>query len=88
MPRIAVGIGGGAASTAITVLALILILMASSSSLAILTTTEEAFAASKSNNNNKDCKDFQFRTFESSSFYSMKAGNTITIGTSQDEYSL
>jgi hypothetical protein len=81
MSRIAVGIGGGpAAATAITVA---LILMVASP--AILTTTE-AFAASKSNN--KDCKDIQFRTFESSSFYSTKAGNTITIGTSQDEYSV
>jgi hypothetical protein len=83
MSRIAVGIGGGsgAAATAITV-ALILILMTSSP--AILTTTE-AFAASKSN---KDCKDIQFRTFESDSFVSTQAGNTITIGTSQDEYSV
>ena len=87
MPKIVVRTSAvGAAATAITVVALIL--MMASSSPAILTTTEEAFAASKSNNNNKDCKDFQFRTFESSSFYSMKAGNTITIGTSQDEYSL
>jgi hypothetical protein len=46
------------------------------SSPAILTT--EAFAAPKSNN--KDCKDTQFRTFES--------GNTMTIGTSQHEYSV
>ena len=82
MSRITVGIGGAAAAaaTAITV-ALILILMASS--LAILTTTE-AFAAPISN---KDCKDIQFRALESSS-YSTKAGNTITIGTSQDEYSV
>jgi hypothetical protein len=80
MSNIAVGNGGGrgSAATAITVA---LILMASP---AILTTTE-AFAAPISN---KDCKDIQFRTFESSSFYSTKAGNTITIGTSQDEYSV
>jgi len=78
MSNIAVGNGGrGSAATAITVA---LILMASP---AILTT--EAFAAPISN---KDCKDIQFRTFESSSFYSTKAGNTITIGTSQDEYSV
>jgi hypothetical protein len=70
--------GRGAAATAITVA---LILMASSP--AILTT--EAFAAPKSN---KDCKDIPFLTFESSSFYSTKADNTITIGTSQDEYSV
>jgi hypothetical protein len=79
MSNIAVGNGGGrgAAATAITVA---LILMASP---AILTTTE-AFAAPISN---KDCKDIQFRALESSS-YSTKAGNTITIGTSQDEYSV
>lgn len=78
MSNIIVGNGGrGGAVTAITVA---LILMASS---AILTT--EVFAAPKSN---KYCKDIQFRPFESSSFYSTKAGNTITIGTSQDEYSV
>jgi hypothetical protein len=77
MSNIAVGNGGrGSAATAITVA---LILMASP---AILTT--EAFAAPISN---KDCKDIQFRALESSS-YSTKAGNTITIGTSQDEYSV
>ena len=77
MSSIIVGNGGrGSAATAITVA---LILMASP---AILTT--EAFAAPISN---KDCKDIQFRALESSS-YSTKAGNTITIGTSQDEYSV
>jgi hypothetical protein len=77
MSNIAVGNGGrGGAATAITVA---LILMASP---AILTT--DAFAAPISN---KDCKDTQFRALESSS-YSTKAGNTITIGTSQDEYSV
>jgi hypothetical protein len=82
MSNIMVGNGGGrgCAATAITVA---LILMASSSP-AILTTTE-AFAAPKSN---KDCTDIQFRSVESASFYSTKAGNTITIGTSQDEYSV
>jgi hypothetical protein len=85
MSRIAVGSrGGAAATTAITVVALIL-MMASSSS-AILTT--QAFAAPTSNNsNNKDCKDIQFRALQSSS-YSTKAGNTITIGTSQNQYSV
>ena len=84
MPRIVVRSSAvGGAATAITVA---LILIMTSSSPAFLTTTEDAFAAPKSNN--KDCKDIQFRTFESSSFYSTKAGNTITIGTSQDEYSV
>ena len=79
MSNIAVGNGGrGSAATAITVA---LFLMASLP--AILTTTE-AFTAPISN---KDCKDIQFRALESSS-YSTKAGNTITIGTSQDEYSV
>jgi hypothetical protein len=72
---------GSAAATAITV-ALILILMASP---VILTTTTKAFAAPISN---KDCKDIQFRPFESSSFYSPQADHTITIGTSQHEYSV
>lgn len=77
MSNIAVGNGGrGGAATAITVA---LILMASP---AILTT--DAFASPISD---KDCKDTQFRALESSS-YSTKAGNTITIGTSQDEYSV
>jgi len=81
LSNIIVGNGGGRgfAATAITVA---LILMASSP--AILTTTE-AFAAPKSN---KDCTDIQFRSVESASYYSTKAGNTITIGTSQDEYSV
>ena len=77
MSNIAVGNGGrGGAATAITIA---LILMASP---VILTT--DTFAAPISN---KDCKDIQFRALESSS-YSTKAGNTITIGTSQDEYSV
>ena len=77
MSNIAVGNGGrGGAATAITIA---LILMASP---AILIT--DAFAAPISN---EDCKDIQFRALESSS-YSTKAGNTITIGTSQDEYSV
>jgi hypothetical protein len=77
MSNIAVGNGGrGGAATAITIA---LLLMASP---AILITN--AFAAPISN---EDCKDIQFRALESSS-YSTKAGNTITIGTSQDEYSV
>ena len=74
---------GGAAATAITV-ALILILMASPVILATTTTTK-AFAAPISN---KDCKDIQFRPYESSSFYSRQADHTITIGTSLHEYSV
>jgi hypothetical protein len=78
MSNIAVGNGGGrgGAATAITIA---LILMASP---AILIT--DAFAAPISN---EDCKDIQFRALESSP-YSTKAGNTITIGSSQEEYSV
>jgi hypothetical protein len=78
MSNIAVGNGGGrgGAATAITIA---LILMASP---AILITN--AFAAPISN---EDCKDIQSRALESSP-YSTKAGNTITIGTSQEEYSV
>jgi hypothetical protein len=75
---------GGAAATAITVVALILILMASPVILTTTTTTK-AFAAPISN---KDCKDIQFRPYESSSFYSKQADHTLTIGTSQHEYSV
>lgn len=85
MSNIIVGNGdsrGGAAATAIT-LALILMM---ASSPAILSTTTKAFAAPISNN--KDCKDIQFRPFESSSFYSTQPDHTITIGTSQHEYSV
>ena len=75
MSNIAVGNDGrGGAATAITIA---LILMASP---AILIT--DAFAAPVSN---EDCKDIQFRALESSP-YSTKAGNTITIGTSQEDY--
>ena len=80
MSSIIVGNGGGR-GCAVTAITVALILMASSP--AILTTTE-AFAAPKID---KGCKDIQFRALESSS-YSTKAGNTITIGTSQDEYSV
>jgi len=77
MSNIAVRNGGrGGAATAITIA---LLLMASP---AILITN--AFAAPISN---EDCKDIQFRALESSP-YSTRAGNTITIGTSQEEYSV
>jgi hypothetical protein len=78
MSNIAVGNGGGrgGAATAITIA---LILMASP---AILIT--DAFGAPI---RNEDCKDIQFRALESSP-YSTKAGNTITIGSSQEEYSV
>jgi len=80
MSNIAVGNGDrGGAATAITVM---LILMASP---VILSTTQEAFATPISN---KDCKDIQFRPYESSSFYSKQPDHTITIGTSQHEYSV
>jgi hypothetical protein len=85
MSNIIAGNGRGgrvAAATAITV-ALILILMASP--VILTTTTTKAFAAPISN---KDCKDIQFRPYESSSFYSRQADHTITIGTSQHEYSV
>jgi hypothetical protein len=83
MSNIIAGNGGGrgCAATAITVA---LILMASLALPAFLTTTE-AFAAPKSN---KDCTDIQFRTFESASYYSRIADDTITIETSQDKYSV
>jgi hypothetical protein len=90
MSRIAVRIGGGrggsaAATTAITV-ALILILIMASSPAAILTTTTEAFAAaSKSNtNSNNDCNPLKF----SGAVESTHAGKTVTIATSQNEYSV
>jgi hypothetical protein len=77
MSNIAVGNGGrGGAATAITIA---LLLMASP---AILITN--AFAAPISN---EDCKDIQFPALELSP-YSTKAGNTITIGTSQEDYSV
>jgi hypothetical protein len=82
LSNIIVGNGGGrgCAATAITV-ALILMMV---SSPALLTTTE-AFAAS---GGNKDCTDIQFRSLESVSYYSRIADDTITIETSQDEYSV
>jgi hypothetical protein len=73
------GSGRGCTATAITV-ALILMVV---SSPAILATTE-AFAAPLSK---KDCRDIQFRTFEDS-FASKYSGRTVTIGTSQHEYSV
>jgi hypothetical protein len=80
MSNISVRNGGrGCAATAIAVT---LILMTASP--AILTTTD-AFADPISN---KDCKDIQFRTFESASYYSRIADDTITIETSQGKYSV
>jgi hypothetical protein len=79
MSNIAVGNGGrGVAATAIAVT---LILMAASP--AILTT--DAFAAS---GGSEYCNDIQFRTFESASYYSRIADDTITIETSQGKYSV
>ena len=75
------GRGAAAVTTAITV-SLILILMASP---VILSTTQEAFAAPI---DNKDCKDILSNPYESSSFYSKQADHTLTIGTSQHEYSV
>ena len=68
-------VGNGGRGRAVTAITVALILMASS---AIL--TKEAFAASKSN---KYCKDIQFQTLKSPYI-----DNVITIGTSQDEYSV
>jgi hypothetical protein len=82
MPRIVVRTSGSGAVAA-TAITLALILVASSS--AILTTTTEAFAAPISN---KSCRDIQFRTFEDPSFASKYSGRTVTIGTSQHEYSV
>jgi uncharacterized membrane protein len=79
MSSIIVGNGSrGRAATAITVA---LILMASP---AILTTTE----ASKASGGSEYCNDIQFRTFESASYYSRIADDTITIETSQGKYSV
>jgi hypothetical protein len=80
MSNIIVGNGGrGCAVTAITVM---LILMASSP--AIVTTTE----ASKASGGSEYCNDIQFRAFESASYYSRIADDTITIETSQGKYSV
>jgi hypothetical protein len=80
MSSIIAGNGGrGGAATAITVA---LILMASSP--AILTKTE----ASKASGGSEYCNDIQFSTFESASYYSRIADDTITIETSQDKYSV
>ena len=80
MSNIIAGNGGGrgAVATAITVA---LVLMASP---AILTTTEASTASGIS----EYCKGIQFRTFESSSYYSTLADDTITIETSQGKYSV
>ena len=81
MSNIIAGNGGrGCAATAITV-ALILMM---ASSPAILTTTE----ASTASGGSEYCNDIQFRTFESATYYSKLADDTITIETSQDKYSV
>jgi hypothetical protein len=86
MSNIIAGNGGSgrgvAAATAITVA---LILMMISSPAILATTTTEAFAAPLKSK--KDCKDIQFRTFEQD-FASGYSGKTVTIGTSQHEYSV
>jgi hypothetical protein len=75
--NIIVGNGGrGGAATAITVALILMALPAIS--------MKGAFAVSPGN---EYCNDIQFHPLESSS-YSTKAGNTITIETSQDEYSV
>jgi hypothetical protein len=80
MSNITVGNGGrGCAVTAITVM---LILMASSP--AILIRTE----ASKASGGSEYCNDIHFRTFESASYYSGIEDDTITIETSQGNYSV
>ena len=81
MSNIIFGNGGGrgCAVTAITAVALILILMASP--VILTTTTTEAFAASKGDNN---CTPLQFQ----GAVQSQDAGKTVTLATSQKEYSL
>jgi hypothetical protein len=73
--------GNGGRGVAATAIAVTLILMAASP--AILTT--DAFAAS---GGSEYCNDIQFRTFESASYYSRIADDTITIETSQGKYSV
>jgi hypothetical protein len=74
--------GNGGRGVAATAIAVTLILMAASP--AILTTTE----ASKVSGGSEYCNDIQFRTFESASYYSRIADDTITIETSQGKYSV
>ena len=85
MSNITAGNGGGRGSAAITAITVALILILMASPVILTTTTTKAFAAPISN---KDCKDIQFRPYESSSFYSKQADHTLTIGTSQHEYSV
>lgn len=80
MSSIIVGNEGGRGRTA-TAITVALILMALP---AILTTTE----ASKASGGSEYCNDIQFRTFESASYYSRIADDTITIETSQGKYSV
>jgi hypothetical protein len=83
MSNIIAGNGGGrgcaVTTKAITVVALILILMASP---VILATTTEAYAAPFKSNTN--CTPLQFR----GAVESQDAGKTVTLATSQKEYSL
>ena len=86
MSNIIVGNGascrpGTVTATTATTIALILILMASP---AILTTTTQAYATPLESNN--DCKDMEFRSFRSNSFYSTQVDNRITLITTQNEY--
>src|SRR5918992_1635043 len=83
MSNIIAGNGGGTRGVAATAaMTVALILMASLP--AILTTTEASTASGIS----EYCKGIQFRTFESSSYYSTLADDTITIETSQGKYSV
>jgi hypothetical protein len=85
MSNIIAGNGGGrgcaVTTKAITVVALILILMMASLLPAILTTTEAYAAPFKTNTN---CTPLQFR----GAVESQDAGKTVTLATSQKEYSL
>jgi hypothetical protein len=83
MSNIIAGNGGRHGSAVITTIIVALILMVVSSP-AILTTTEASTASGIS----EYCKGIQFRTFESSSYYSTLADDTITIETSQGKYSV
>jgi hypothetical protein len=73
------------AATKKAIFLVVVVLVGLASSQAAILISTEAFAASS---NNKDCKDSQFRTFEQNSFVSGFSGKTVTIGTSQGEYSM
>jgi hypothetical protein len=82
MSKVVSGFGSHSTTAAATAIAIALILIMASP--AILSRTE-AFAAPLKNY--KDCKDIQLRPFEGS-FASEFSDKTVTIGTSQDEYSV